>query len=94
MGDKTLISKHQRDIVNYAADASNGEPTKSIWQIKEYVNRDMWNFPEIDGRNIRGMGDLVRVYPEYHDSLYDRLAALDTIYADSNKFLKEKLPSL
>ena len=88
LADKKIISKHQRDIVNYAADASNGEPVMSVFAIKELVNRDMWQYP-FDAKGIKGL----KVYGDYSKTLYDRLDALDSLYSDNNKFIKEVLPN-
>ena len=92
LGDKELIQRHQRDIVNYAADASNGEPVKDSALLKQIINRDMWTYPELNGFTIKDVKEL-RVYPEYSDTLYDRLTALDSIYSDRNYYNKITLPS-
>ena len=87
LNDKFEIYKHQRDIVNYAADASNGEPVKDIWTIKSYVDRDMWKYP-FEPKTMKGF----KIYNSF-DVMYKRLAALDSIYADRNSFEKETLPN-
>lgn len=86
--DKMVLSKHQRDIVNYAADASNGDPIKSIFEIMDIISKDMI---ETD-INIKDIQDS-RVYLNLPDQMLTRMEILDTIYSDRNKFRKTELIS-